>query len=116
MNTKKHYIVRNSFNFYNYGDFEYKDDAEKMVNKFNEDSLKEDNIAPFYVEEIEIKENEVEDVMLAKHGYNDDYLSWTYKGKEYWAQGEFYVDDCGVLHHTFITPEGKEIEIACDYD
>ena len=58
----------------------------------------------------------VEDVMLSKHGYNDDYLTWTYQGKEYWAQGEFYVDDSNVLHHTFIAPNGKEIEIVCDYE
>lgn len=58
----------------------------------------------------------VEDVMLSKHGYNDDYLTWTYMGKEYWAQGEFYVDDSSVLHHTFIAPNGKEIEIECDYE
>ena len=58
----------------------------------------------------------VEDVMLSKHGYNDDYLTWTYMGKEYWAEGEFYVDDSNVLHHTFIAPNGKEIEITCDYE
>lgn len=58
----------------------------------------------------------VEDVMLSKHGYNNDSLSWTYQGKEYWAQGEFYVDDSNVLHHTFIAPNGKEIEIECDYE
>lgn len=58
----------------------------------------------------------VEDVMLSKHGYNDDYLTWTYMGKEYWAEGEFYVDDSSVLHHTFIAPNGKEIEIECDYE
>jgi len=56
------------------------------------------------------------DIMLSKHGYNNDYLSWTYQGKEYWAEGEFYVDDSNVLHHTFITPTGKEIEIECDYE
>lgn len=56
-----------------------------------------------------------EDVKLTKHGFND-YLSWTYQGKEYWAQGEFYVDDSNVLHHTFIAPNGKEIEITCDYE
>ena len=58
----------------------------------------------------------VEDVMLSKHGYNNNYLSWAYQGKEYWAQGEFYVDDSNVLHHTFIAPNGKEIEIVCDYE
>lgn len=58
----------------------------------------------------------VEDVMLSKHGYNDDYLTWTYQGKEYWAQGEFYVDDSSVLHHTFIAPSGKEIEIVTPYE
>lgn len=58
----------------------------------------------------------VEDVMLSKHGYNDDYLTWTYMGKEYWEEGEFYVDDSNVLHHTFIAPNGKEIEIECDYE
>ena len=57
-----------------------------------------------------------EDVMLSKHGNNDDYLSWSYMDKEYWAQGEFYVDDSNVLYHTFITPTGREIEITCDYE
>lgn len=57
-----------------------------------------------------------EDIMLSKHGYNDDYLTWTYMGREYWAEGEFYVDDSSVLHHTFTTPTGKEFEIECDYD
>jgi hypothetical protein len=57
-----------------------------------------------------------EDIMLSKHGYNDDYLTWTYMGKEYWAEGEFYVDDSSVLHHTFIAPNGKEFEIVCDYE
>lgn len=61
-------------------------------------------------------DGEVEDVMLSKHGYNNDYLSWTYNGKEYWAQGEFFVDDSNVLHHTFIAPNGKEFEIECDYE
>ena len=59
---------------------------------------------------------QVKDVTLSKHGYNDDYLSWNYMGKEYWAQGEFYVDDSNVLHHTFIAPNGKEIEITTDYN
>lgn len=39
------------------------------------------------------------------------YLSWRYGGKEYWAQGEFHIDDKGVLHHTFCTPSGKEKEV-----
>jgi len=58
----------------------------------------------------------VEDVMLSKHGYNDDYLTWTYMGKEYWAEGEFHVDDSGELHHTFNAPNGKEIEIVTPYN
>ena len=43
----------------------------------------------------------------------DGYLTWRYGGKEYWAQGEFYVDNAGYLYHTFSTPRGidKELKI-----
>ena len=112
MNTKD-YAVRNNRNTYNYGTFAHKDEAEQRARELNKDAKENEGIMPFYVEEIEAK---VEDVMLSKHGYNNDYLSWTYMGKEYWAQGEFYVDDSNVLHHTFIAPNGKEIEIECDYE
>ena len=57
----------------------------------------------------------VTDVELTKNGYCNDYLTWVYGGVQYEAQGEFYVDDKGYLHHTFITPRGKEIEIKIKY-
>lgn len=64
-----------------------------------------------------VNDPRIEDVELTKHGYGSgDYLSWLYKGKSYWCQGEFYVDKSGVLHHTFITPDTEEeIEILVQY-
>lgn len=60
---------------------------------------------------------EVDDVELMKGSYNTgDTLSWSYNGKDYSCTGEFYVDDDNKLHHSFIAPSGKEIEIICDYD
>lgn len=56
------------------------------------------------------------DVELTKHNNGSDYLEWSWRGKYYWVQGEFYVDDSNVLHHTFIAPNGKEFEIVCDYE
>lgn len=38
------------------------------------------------------------------------YISWTYGGENFWAQGEFYIDRQGYLHHSHITKTGKEIE------
>lgn len=55
------------------------------------------------------------DVELTKHNNGSDMLEWAWKGKYYWVQGEFYVDDNNVLHHTFIAPNGKEIEIVINY-
>lgn len=59
--------------------------------------------------------DDVEDVELTKHGNGNDYLRWTWKGREYWAQGEFHVDKNGILHHDWITPTGHEIEITTQY-
>ena len=56
------------------------------------------------------------DVELTKHNNGSDCLEWSWRGKYYWAQGEFYVDDSNLLHHTFIAPNGKEIEIVCNYE
>ena len=56
------------------------------------------------------------DVELTKHNNGSDCLEWAWRGKYYWVQGEFYVDDSNVLHHTFIAPNGKEFEIVCDYE
>ena len=47
------------------------------------------------------------EVSKASNGY---YVTWNYGGKAYWAQGEFYIDREGYLHHTFSTPTGKEKE------
>ena len=59
--------------------------------------------------------DDVEDVELTKHGNGNDYLRWTWRGSEYWAQGEFHVDKEGTLHHNWTTPTGHEIEITTDY-
>ena len=42
----------------------------------------------------------------------DYYIQWVYAGKEYWAQGEFFIDNEGYLHHSFLTPCGNEIEFT----
>ena len=72
------------------------EDADEIIDKY---------VALF------IYDGDVEDVRLTKHHNLGDYLEWIYMGKEYWAQGEFYVDNNNVLHQTFIAPNGKEIEI-----
>lgn len=59
--------------------------------------------------------DDVEDVELTKHGNGNDYLRWTWRGREYWAQGEFQVDKNGILHHAWMTPTGHEIEIKAQY-
>lgn len=56
------------------------------------------------------------DVELTKHNNGSDMLEWAWKGKYYWVQGEFYVDDSNNLHHTFIAPNGKELEIVAPYE
>lgn len=61
-------------------------------------------------------EGEISDIRLTKHNNGGDWLAWSYDGKEYWCQGEFYVDRDNVLHHTFFAPNGKEFEIVCDYE
>lgn len=57
----------------------------------------------------------VTDVQLNKHGYGHDTLTWVYAGREYQADGEFYIDNRGYLHHSFFTPRGKELEIKVKY-
>ena len=58
----------------------------------------------------------VTDVELVKGSYNQgDYLSWTYGGKRYDCTGEFFIDNKGYLHHSFITPRGKEVEFKVKY-
>ena len=59
----------------------------------------------------------VTNVTLIK-GDNDnrDTLCWSYMGKDYTCTGEFYVDECNILHHNFISPLGKEIDIVIRYN
>jgi hypothetical protein len=38
-------------------------------------------------------------------------LTWVYGGKKHVCTGEFEIDRNGILHHTFITPRGKEKEV-----
>ena len=57
------------------------------------------------------------DITLDKGNYNTgDPLTWSYMGKEYSCTGEFHVDADNKLHHTFVAPSGREIEIVCDYE
>ena len=60
--------------------------------------------------------HKVEDVELEKHNNQGDYLSWVIDGEEQWAQGEFFVDKNGILHHTAIAPNGDEVEITIKYN
>lgn len=64
---------------------------------------------------MEKKRYYVTDVELTKGGYGHDTLTWVYGGKNYDCTGEFYVDKQGYLHHTFVTPTGKEKEIKVKY-
>lgn len=95
-----------------------KEEAEELLdalrgyceqNSYNNVKLRIEGVEDF---------GEVEDVELSK-GINyqmGDYLSWTYNGKDYDCTGDFYVDKENKLHHTFIAPSGKEIEIICNYE
>lgn len=55
----------------------------------------------------ETRKTEVSNIEYCK---KTQYLSWEYDGKEYWCQGEFYIDGEGYLHHSFY-PEGEENEV-----
>lgn len=57
----------------------------------------------------------VTDIQLFKHGNGCDTLIWVYAGREYQADGEFYIDNRGYLHHSFFTPRGNEIEFKVKY-
>lgn len=57
----------------------------------------------------------VTDIQLFKHGNGCDTLIWVYAGREYQADGEFYVDKQGYLHHSSFSPRGKELEIKVKY-
>ena len=98
------------------------DDIEQALIDFKEkwdeaDEPEEaDEVIDKWVEFFTAEPN-VEDVELMKGNYNTgDTLTWTYNGKEYSCTGEFYVDKDNVLHHTFIAPNGKEIEITTPYE
>ena len=56
----------------------------------------------------------VTEIELTKGNHSDN-LSWVYAGKRYECDGEFYVDEKGILHHTFITERGKQVEIKIKY-
>ena len=57
----------------------------------------------------------VTEIQLFKHGDGCDTLIWVYAGREYQADGEFYIDNQVYLHHSFFTPRGKEIEFKVKY-
>jgi len=52
----------------------------------------------------------VTSIEVDKIGYNGYWLTWCYGGKVYSATGDFFIDKKGYLHHSFITPRGKEKE------
>lgn len=56
------------------------------------------------------------DITLTKGGYGHDTLTWSYMGKSYDCTGEFFIDKDNNLHHTFIAPSGKEVEIVTPYE
>lgn len=56
------------------------------------------------------------DITLTKGCYGHDLLEWSYMGKQYQCEGEFYVDESNNLHHTFIATTGKEMEITTSYN
>lgn len=56
-----------------------------------------------------------DNVVLTKRNNGNDYLRWEWRGQEYWAQGEFFVDKKGILHHNWTTPTGHEVEITTPY-
>lgn len=55
------------------------------------------------------------DITLTKGSYGHDLLEWSYMGKQYQCEGEFKVTERGNLHHTFIAPNGKEMEVVVNY-
>lgn len=57
----------------------------------------------------------VTDIELLKGNHQGDTLTWVYAGKQYSCTGEFYIDEKGYLHHSFITPRGREIDINVKY-
>lgn len=57
-----------------------------------------------------MKKKNIYRVTDVEYNHQTQYLSWEYAGREYWCQGEFYIDKKGYLHHTFFTPRGKEKE------
>lgn len=57
----------------------------------------------------------ITDIELSKGGYRHDTLSFLADGKYVQVDGEFYIDKDGILHHTHIFPDGKEVEITIEY-
>lgn len=57
----------------------------------------------------------VTDVEVQKGHHQGDTLTWVYAGVEYSATGEFFIDSKGYLHHSMITPRGKEIHFKVKY-
>lgn len=58
----------------------------------------------------------VTDVEIVKgNSHQSDTITWMYGGVEYSCTGEFFVDNKGYLHHSFITPRGKEVKFKVKY-
>lgn len=90
-------------------------EAEKALEELREHSREKGYKLTFEVAPIEDL-GEVKDVELTKGGYGHDTLTWSYMGKSYDCTGEFFIDKNNNLHHTFIAPSGKEIEIVTPYE
>lgn len=58
---------------------------------------------------------QIKDIELSKHYNGSDYLSWVYKGKIFWIQGDFYVDKNNMLHHSWTSPDGEDYDITTPY-
>lgn len=95
--------------------FPTREEAEKALEELREYSREKGYKLTFEIAPIEDL-GEVEDVELTKGGYGHDTLTWSYMGKDYDCTGEFFIDKDNNLHHTFIAPSGKEIEIVTPYE
>lgn len=95
--------------------FPTRTEAEKAIKELQEYTREKGYKLTFEIAPIEDL-GEVEDVELTKGGYGHDTLTWSYMGKSYECTGEFFIDKDNKLHHTFVAPSGKEVEIVTPYE
>lgn len=58
----------------------------------------------------------IEDIVLTKHSNGSDNLQFTFDGKNFEVDGDFWVDKENKLHHTHIFEDGEGIEIVIPYE